>query len=83
MNAELWHVAVAAPAFTTKVPEEPEKAIYPHWYITETREGTQEDMSFGPFPAKKCGVDFLQPADEQHEAEVAGENLTCMHVYAT
>lgn len=50
---------------------------------TETREGTREDMQFGPFPAKKHGVDFLQPADEQHEAEVAGEILTCTHVCAT
>lgn len=33
-------VAPAAPAFTTKVPEEPEKAIYLHWYITKTKEGT-------------------------------------------
>jgi len=27
-------------------------------------------------------VDFLQPADEQHEAEVAGEIPTCIHVCA-
>lgn len=31
-------VASAAPAFTTKVPEEPEKVIYLH-YITKTKEG--------------------------------------------
>lgn len=30
----------AAPAFTAKVPEEAEKAIYLHWYITKTEEGT-------------------------------------------
>lgn len=69
-------VASAAPAFTTKVPEEPEKVIYLH-YITKSKEGILD-----LFQQRSIGWTTLQPAEEQHEAEVSGEILTCLHVYA-
>lgn len=70
-------VASAAPAFTAKVPEEPEKVIYLHWYITKTEEGILDLLQ-----QRNMGWTPLQPADEQHKAEVAGEILTCLHMYA-
>lgn len=71
-------VASATPAFTAKVPEEPEKVIYLHWYIIKAKEGIL-DLS----QQRSMGWTTLQPADEQHIAEVAGEILTCLHMYAT
>lgn len=70
--------APVAPDFTAKVPEEAEKAIYPHWYITKTEEGTLD-----LFQQRNAGWTSYSQQIEQHKAEVAGEILTCMYVYAT
>lgn len=69
-------VASAAPAFTAKVPEESEKVICLHLYITNEEEGILD-----LFQHRSMGWTTLQSADEQHKAEVAGEILTCPHMY--
>lgn len=70
-------VASVAPAFTAKVPEEPEKVIYLHRYITKTKEGILD-----LFQQRRMGWTTLQPADEQQKAEVRGGILTCLYMNA-